>query len=406
MNKKQEDSKFGSIINPRLPIETIDILYKTRDEYLKFELSDINLAEVEPIIGALYASQGLEKPKITIKDIDEIVNTSLNHEATLHNTTLVPFIFAWKALSKKVNLQSQMYADITNQLQNFIETRMNAIVNGITSISSLDSSGRRIFTRTDSRLDAMTNYLTRKRSRLALYDFFIRAGIIDEPRITEFLRLEKNGVFAAIFGKKEVILFRRPQIRMNATGQLSSLKEPAIMTLTHSYHFIDGVYFNDEKIWNGIANHTISPIDLIRLTNAEWKSIGIKEIGYDKLLKSMNSAIKIIDKYKTENFRKEPITYQLLELDLGDDRFIERLNGKAISDEERANSSHTFFLTRMNSDTNDTKIITTARFVKVQDHSVLKETILRVPPNIKDCMEAIAWTFSMEGKLYKPKEER
>ena len=286
-----------------------------------------------------------------------------------------------------------MYGDIVTQLSAKIETQMQTIMNGIIAIQGGNRWSNSEY------INTLSNYLVRKRSRLALYSFFIEAGIIDEPKIKEFVRLEDMGVFAAIFGKKEVILFRKPQIRLNAEGQISSLKEAAIKTRTKEYYFIDGVYINEPKIWTGIITHTLPSIDIINMQNSEWKSIAIKVIGYEKILKSMKSAIKVIDTYKMKNYKDEDITYELLELSLEDDRFVLSVDGKPLTDEDR-DSGRRLFMQR------DADVVTTARFVKVQDHTTRKETILRVPPNMNDCWSAIAWTFGKDKGTYAPKAER
>jgi DNA integrity scanning protein DisA with diadenylate cyclase activity len=45
------------------------------------------------------------------------------------------------------------------------------------------------------------------------------------------------------------------------------------------------------------------------------------------------------------------------------------------------------------------------KFVKVKDSSTDREYIIRVPPNMKTCTEALAWTFSMSEQEYRPEKE-
>ena len=40
--------------------------------------------------------------------------------------------------------------------------------------------------------------------------------------------------------------------------------------------------------------------------------------------------------------------------------------------------------------------------VKVQDFTTKEKYILRVPPHVRTCKEAIAWTFLMEESEYNP----
>jgi len=45
------------------------------------------------------------------------------------------------------------------------------------------------------------------------------------------------------------------------------------------------------------------------------------------------------------------------------------------------------------------------KFVKVKDASTDREYIIRVPPNMKTCKEAVAWTFGLGEKEYNPERE-
>lgn len=45
------------------------------------------------------------------------------------------------------------------------------------------------------------------------------------------------------------------------------------------------------------------------------------------------------------------------------------------------------------------------KLVKVKDSSTNRFYVLRVPPTVKTCREAIAWTFGLREEEYKPKKE-
>ena len=45
------------------------------------------------------------------------------------------------------------------------------------------------------------------------------------------------------------------------------------------------------------------------------------------------------------------------------------------------------------------------RVIKVRDSTTKKYYILRVPPTVKTCKQAIAWTFGMEEDEYDPIKE-
>jgi hypothetical protein len=46
-----------------------------------------------------------------------------------------------------------------------------------------------------------------------------------------------------------------------------------------------------------------------------------------------------------------------------------------------------------------------ARYVQVQDASTERQYLLRVPPTIQTAAEAVAWTFQVAEKDYRPAEE-
>ena len=46
-----------------------------------------------------------------------------------------------------------------------------------------------------------------------------------------------------------------------------------------------------------------------------------------------------------------------------------------------------------------------ARYVQVQDASTERQYFLRVPPTIQTAAEAVAWSFGLPGKEYRPEQE-
>jgi hypothetical protein len=101
---------------------------------------------------------------------------------------------------------------------------------------------------------------------------------------------------------------------------------------------------------------------VFKIKNTEQKATIIKHIGVDKIISEIPN-IKVIDEVNTQSNDGKPIKYQVLQFEL---------------------------------DSVD------VRFVKVQDHSVGKETFIGVPilKETEKCKGAIAWTFRLNEKDY------
>lgn len=91
------------------------------------------------------------------------------------------------------------------------------------------------------------------------------------------------------------------------------------------------------------------------------------------------------------NCRNAVIRAQLLR-DFGPERLIAELGGKVIHQEGTSQLIHV----------NMGKHLEHMRLVKVQDASTGEFYLLRVPPNMKTCKQAIAWTFELEEEEYDP----
>lgn len=121
---------------------------------------------------------------------------------------------------------------------------------------------------------------------------------------------------------------------------------------------------NDREIQQRLSDYLLlmkgeelTAHDVIQCRNAQIRSHLLKKFGYEKLIEELGAIIL-----------HEEGTSQLIHIDLG--KYIEAI-----------------------------------RLVKVQDSTTDEFYLLRVPPDMKTCNQAIAWTFGLEEDEYDPVQE-
>jgi hypothetical protein len=82
---------------------------------------------------------------------------------------------------------------------------------------------------------------------------------------------------------------------------------------------------------------------------------------------------------------------------LGNERFVEMIGGKQIDAGRRGK------LIEIDLGKYDPERV--AHYVQVQDSSTERQYSLRVPPSITKADEAIAWTFGLSARDYRPGQE-
>ena len=80
---------------------------------------------------------------------------------------------------------------------------------------------------------------------------------------------------------------------------------------------------------------------------------------------------------------------------IGNEKLIKELEGKIIHQDGDSQLKNL----------NLGNITEPIRVVKVKDSTTKKYYILRVPPTVKTCKQAIAWTFGLEEEEYNPTME-
>lgn len=160
-----------------------------------------------------------------------------------------------------------------------------------------------------------------------------------------------------------------PQLIQYVTnGRLHRVDGPAVITGrgTHLYYW-KGIFI-EPSLWN--TQDTIAATDVLKIPNAEVRRCMIEIIGLEKFIKRAKPTVLDKDEesgailYKVdmpEDDRNEPLIA------------IKVIDGTALKDKD--------------------------------GKEYRKEYFLRVPPTMKSCKEAIAWTFSMDVKQYSALEK-
>jgi hypothetical protein len=186
-------------------------------------------------------------------------------------------------------------------------------------------------------------------------------GILNKDLIKKVDRL-KDILSDCCYGfltNKICIVLTKPKVVVDSEWRLHNEQGMALEWKDGmGEYFLYGVKF-EKELWEKIVQKKITKEEIFALNNQEQKSVALRLYGYNNLIKDA----KIIH---SEGIIQNGTvqTYQVLEIDLGDDDVP-------------------------------------ARFVKVINWSEPKEYILRVDPRIeltKTCRGAVAWTFGLKSE--------
>lgn len=224
---------------------------------------------------------------------------------------------------------------------------------------------------------------------IGYYDYFKRIGVVkldkeDSDIFDRFVEYVRMGIIYTIYLKRRAIVSRNPlYVLRDDTNYSDDAWQRTTNIINHrnrfsnteghavewkngdGLHFVNGVYLEDSLFKDIFINGFDGNYSRIfKLENTEHKAIAIQHVGYDKLLDKLNA--KKLDEWKTSGIFSGNISIcELFEFDL--DR-------------------------------------STFRFVKVQDHSTGKKTVLGVPINkdTETAKGAVAWTFGRKEDEYDP----
>ena len=201
-------------------------------------------------------------------------------------------------------------------------------------------------------------------SWMSLYDYFHRVGIVNNKLFDQYEKYVKSGVFSSIYFDKLAILSKNPILLLRDDKYRLHNQEGYAIEWADGYgqNYVHGVYFEEELFDKIFIKKEITGKEILKLKNTEQKAVAIQLFGYDKMIEELN--IVKIDTYRVYNtYTGRESVSDLYEFDLDDIRI---------------------------------------RFVKVQDHSTGKITVLGVPieDGTKTVKGAIAWTFGLQENEY------
>lgn len=208
---------------------------------------------------------------------------------------------------------------------------------------------------------------------LSSCDYFERIGIIKNGSLDQYKKYIKSGVFLSIYLDGLAIVSRNPlRLSKDDRERLHCLEGYAIEWADgYGQNYVHGVFFELDLFDKIFIKKNVTGEDILNLRNVEQKAVAIQFFGYDKLIDQL-MAIKI-DSYKVKN---------------------EYTGIESISE------LYDFEIENKEGDWR--RSIIRGRFVKVQDHSTGKITVLGVPisKETESVKGAIAWTFNLKKDEY------
>lgn len=189
--------------------------------------------------------------------------------------------------------------------------------------------------------------------------------MVDKNELFEkYKELITANIFYCLTFENVAIISRPPKlIKVDDRNRLHAVDGPAVQFNDGcELHCVHGVYFPVGLFKKVFIDQDITKEELIKIRNAEQRSIIIKKYGYEHFMKDA----KVLDVYRgLSKIDNKLVTYRLLEFEAGE------------------------------------LII---RVIELEDHTQHKKTILSVPRTLEteNCLGAIAWTFGMSKTEYQP----
>jgi hypothetical protein len=351
--------------------EQLDLMKTVRQEYIDALTKDFDDKEIIKKVKWFYELYGLRNPQVHILDSPQ--QYKLEHAERFHKGVYAQdddvinkhLYELWRQLQKSVDestlnlAKREILQKINGKYENHIALE-RVIRSAIWNVPRLSDIGKE-----------------QNIPLLSLYDYFLRIGIIKDPSenndAEKFIAYMRSGIMYRLYNQGRAYIVRNnngPQFR-DELGRLNNEEGYAVVwrinregKIESGLHFVKGVYFQPDLFDKIFIKENISSKEIFDLRNVEQKAVALHHIGYDKFLKELNA--KKLDTWTTASV----------------------INGNvAVCD------LYQFKL--------DSGIL---RFVKVQDHSTGKKTVLGVPviEDTATAKGAVAWTFGKKPDEYGP----
>lgn len=208
--------------------------------------------------------------------------------------------------------------------------------------------------------------------QLPICDYYERIGIAKNDLPSEYKKYFRSGIFSSTYFDSLALVSRNPlRLSRNDRGRLHNQEWYAIEWADgYGQNFVHGVFFEPELFDKIFIKKNITGKEILGLRNIEQKAVAIQSFGYDKLMDELNA--KKIDTYRVKN---------------------------AYTGIESVSELYDF---EIEHNEGDIRRVIRGRFVKVQDHSTGKITVLGVPVSREtDTVKgAIAWSFGLNENEY------
>jgi len=355
-------------------------MYNIRDEYVRSLERKTNDKDVIEGIKFAYKISGLREPDIKIFDSPLACQLYLN---TLQRVPLQVTKRIEQQIRREIQKNESWSQGVSPKVLHDVHVTIELEVN-----RQLDLLTRRpVFPQVDMRVKqeierqvghqrALYYFLTEidttlVSNQLPVCDYFERIGAIKNDLPDEYRRYFRSGIFSSTYFDGLALVSRNPlRLSRNDRGRLHNQEGYAIEWADgYGQNFVNGIFFESELFDKIFIKKNITGKDIISLRNIEQKAVTIQSFGYDKLIYELGA--RKIDTYRVKN------AYTGIES-------VSELYDFEIEHEE---GSRRMFLR--------------GRFVKVQDHSTGKITVLGVPiiRETQTVKGAIAWSFDMvEGE--------
>ena len=156
-------------------------------------------------------------------------------------------------------------------------------------------------------------------------------------------------------------------------GKLHRPNGPAVMTPTGTkFYYWKGIFI-EPSLW--AKRDTITVEEIFALRNVELRRSMIELVGFEEILRRVQKA----STKKACLLEKDEHGYELYKVDMPEDDKEEPLVV--------------------------IKLIDSTELKDPEGRPFHKNYYLRIPPKIKTCAEAIAWTFNMKNGEYVPESE-
>lgn len=195
----------------------------------------------------------------------------------------------------------------------------------------------------------------------AFYDYYQRLGVKQGENFDEWLKFLRAGIWDTVLCDEAAIICRRPiEVHYDDQNRLHSTTGPAVTWSDgQKSYVVTGIYIEDPS-WI-IDPGSITADAVLKQDNVELRRIMLSLMGMENFVAQAKSTV--LDEW----------------VDGGGQP------GKLLKIKQK----------------NDEDIV----LYQFTDASTYKVGFLRVPPTMKTCLEAVAWGFDIDPKVYKPQTE-